>query len=190
MISIKKLVLGSMLFASANALDFNLDTLDIFGSSSSSEVSSYKAEESISRTMNKALLQEKIQDTDFKIIDAKKYNELTKYKEKFGGVNISAKVDNTVSVNYVLELNKWYYVRNKDGILSFKEYLLTNKELFNQNNLYFKLEETGLKILSKSGIKYAPVRANIGEKVKMTVMSEKMVPTDYVINFEGVLNEK
>lgn len=141
----------------------------------------------LAEEINKAIKEESLKKTKYKLINMEKYKKKYKQRKEYGLLMVHVNIGTLNEITYKLQLNKWYFIRNKSNVLIIKEYQENNNKLFELNNLYIKLTKKGYKILSKERNKFNPYFVKTEESIKITTMNEDMIPSDYIFEYKGVI---
>lgn len=120
----------------------------------------------ILNVIDKELLNKKIENSNFKIINLEKYNDKVGLKDK--NIIISVSIDGLKNINYLeytLKYNKWYIIRKDSNILKFFEYKPLSKKDFNLYDTYLKISNNNFNLLIKKNNKFKPLKVNIKKSV-------------------------
>jgi len=116
------------------------------------EIIKINPQTNILKIIDKEKLSTKIQKSEFKIINLKRYNEILNNKKEviILGVSIKNNFKTTISkLEYNLSEKQWYVLRKEGSILKFIAYTPLNKTDFYNFSTYIKFEKGTIKILRK-----------------------------------------
>jgi hypothetical protein len=150
------------------------------------EIIKINPQTNILKIIDKEKLNNKIQKSEFKIINLEKYNKILNNKKESIklGVSIKNNFKTTISkLEYNLTGRQWYVLRKEGNILKFIAYTPLNQKDFYNFSTYIKFEKGTIKILRK--VKEEFVSSIIKDTNKITfkeLSGENFEITTYTLN--------